>query len=150
MVAEKLDPTVGQLCFCCIFQTVRNLQKGTTEMSSEGPKMVEKRYGYARNGRKTQKSDDPSWPPPLPSPARSGGVRRRLAEKFYRRVCLVVPLLLGWHVYSDGGRNRLPRLKPDRPKNGSKRPSSGFSGFFGIFSQVFGLDPHLAPKTRLI
>ena len=27
MVAEKLDPTIGQLCFCRIFQTVRNLQK---------------------------------------------------------------------------------------------------------------------------
>ena len=53
-------------------------------------------------------------------------------------------------MYSSGGRNRLPRLKPDRPKNGSKRPSSGFSGFFGIFTRVLGLDPHLAPKTRLI
>ena len=38
MVAGKLNPTVGQLCFCRIFQTVRNLQKGTTEMSSKGPK----------------------------------------------------------------------------------------------------------------
>ena len=27
VVAEKLDPTVDQLCFCCIFQTVRSLQK---------------------------------------------------------------------------------------------------------------------------
>ena len=52
MVAEKLDPTVGQLCFCRIFQTVRNLQKGTKEMSSEGPKMVEMRYGLAGNGLK--------------------------------------------------------------------------------------------------
>ena len=32
--------TVGQLCFRRIFQTMRNLRKGTTEMSSEGPKMV--------------------------------------------------------------------------------------------------------------
>ena len=63
---------------------------------------------------------------------------------------VVVLLLHLRRVYSSGGRNRLPRLKPDRPKNGSKRPSSGFSGFFGIFSLVLGLDPHLAPKTRLI
>ena len=39
VVAEKLDPTVGQICFHRIFQTVRNLRKGTTRMSSEGPKM---------------------------------------------------------------------------------------------------------------
>ena len=38
VVAEKLDPTVGQLCFHRIFQTVWNLRKGTTEMSSESPK----------------------------------------------------------------------------------------------------------------
>ena len=37
-------------------------------------------------------------------------------------------------VYNRGGRNRLPRLKPDRPKNGSKRPSSGFSGFWDFLS----------------
>ena len=55
MVAEKLDPTVGQLCFCRIFQTVRNLQKGTTGMSSEGPKMVGRRYGSAWSDRKMQK-----------------------------------------------------------------------------------------------
>ena len=45
MVAEKLDPIVGQLCFCRIFQKVRNLQKETTEMSSEGPKMVKRGMG---------------------------------------------------------------------------------------------------------
>ena len=39
MVAEKLDPTVGQICFRHIFQTVRNLRKMITGMSSEGPKM---------------------------------------------------------------------------------------------------------------
>ena len=59
VVAEKLDPIVDQLCFRCIFQTVRNLRKGTTEMSSEGPKMVRGRYGSAWNGRKTPKSDHP-------------------------------------------------------------------------------------------
>ena len=47
MVAGKLDPTVFQLYFCRIFQTVRNLQKGTMGMSSEGPKMVGGRYGLA-------------------------------------------------------------------------------------------------------
>ena len=38
MLAGKLDPTVDQLCFCRIFQRVRNLQKWTMEMSSEGLK----------------------------------------------------------------------------------------------------------------
>ena len=61
MVAEKLDPTVDQLCFCRIFQTVRNLQKGTKGMSSEGPKMVGERYGSAWSGRKMQKNGDPRW-----------------------------------------------------------------------------------------
>ena len=27
MVAEKLDPTVGRICFCRIFQTVMNMEK---------------------------------------------------------------------------------------------------------------------------
>ena len=79
MVAEKLDPTVDQLCVCRIFQTMRNLQKGTTEMSSEGPKLVERRYGLAGNGLKWPKnqdrSSDPRWsPPPLrrPDPGASG------------------------------------------------------------------------------
>ena len=150
MVAGKLDPTVGRICFCRIFQTVMNLEKRTREMSSEGPKMVKRSYGLAWNGRKTQKSGDPSLRLPPPSSARFGRVRRWLAGKFYRRGHLVVLLLHVRRVYSSGGRNRLPRLKPDRPKNGSKRPSSRFSGFFGIFSRVLGLDPHLAPKTRLI
>ena len=30
-------------------------------------------------------------------------------------------------------KNRLPRLKLDRPKNWSKRPSSGFLGFLSSF-----------------
>ena len=76
MVAGKLDPTVGQISFRRIFQTVRNLRKGTTGMSSEGPKMVGGRYGSAWNDRKTSKSDDPPWGPPPSSPARSGRVRR--------------------------------------------------------------------------
>ena len=61
VVAGKLDPTVGQLCFRRIFQTVMNLRNGTTEMSSKGPKMVRGRYGSAWNGRKTPKSGDPRW-----------------------------------------------------------------------------------------
>ena len=47
VVAGKLDPTVGQLCFCRNFQAVRNLQKGTTELSSEGPKMVRGAMGQS-------------------------------------------------------------------------------------------------------
>ena len=156
VVAVKLDPTVGQLCFCRIFQTVRNLQKRTTRMSSEGPKMVGGRYGSAWSGRKIQKNGDPRWRPPPPSPARSGRVRRRLARKFYQRGRLVVLLLPGQRVYSGGGRNRLPRLKHDWPKNGSKRPNSGFR-VFGVFSQVLGLKMsvlglgfYLARKTMFI
>ena len=61
MVAGKLDPTVGQICFRRIFQTVRNLQKDTTGMSSEGPKMVGERYGLAWNGWKIGISGDPPW-----------------------------------------------------------------------------------------
>ena len=61
MVAGKLNPTVGQICFRRIFQTVRNLRKGTTGMSSEGLKMVGERYGLAWNGRKIGKSGDPPW-----------------------------------------------------------------------------------------
>ena len=64
MVAGKLDPTAGQICFRRIFQTVRNLRKGTTGMSSEGPKMVGGRYGSAWNDRKIGKSGDPPWRPP--------------------------------------------------------------------------------------
>ena len=55
MVAGKLDPTVGIICFCRIFQTMMNLEKRTIEMSSEGLKMVERRYGLAENGQKIKK-----------------------------------------------------------------------------------------------
>ena len=93
MVAEKLDPTIGQICFHRIFQTMRNLRKGTTGMSSEGPKIGGGRYGSAWNGRKIAKSDDPPWRPSLCSPARSGLVRRWFAVKFHDRRRLVVALL---------------------------------------------------------
>ena len=108
MVAEKLDPTVGQICFCRIFQTVMNLEKRTTGMSSEGPKMVGERYGSDWSGRKMAKSGDPRWRLPPCSPARSGRVRRRLALKFHGDGRLVVELLPGQRVYSGGGQNWLP------------------------------------------
>ena len=80
MVAGKLDPIVGRTCFRRIFQTVRDLQKGTTEMSSGGPKMVEMSYGVAGSGRKWPENHEVSggsrWPqPPLhrPDPGASGG-----------------------------------------------------------------------------
>ena len=96
VVAGKLDLIVGRICFCRIFQTVMNLEKRTTEMSSEGPKMVEERYGSVWNGRKMTKSGDPRWRLPLCSPARSGQVRRRMAVKFHGDGHLVVALLPGW------------------------------------------------------
>ena len=104
VVAGKLDPTVGQLCFRRIFQTVRNLRKGTTEMSSKGPKMMGGSYGSAWNGRKTPKSGDPMWQPPPPLPVRSGRVRQWLAGKFYRQDRLTVLLLPGQRMCKGGGR----------------------------------------------
>ena len=98
VVAGKLDPIVGQICFRRIFQTVRNLPKGTTGMSSEGPKMVGRRYGSVWNGRKTLKSGDPPWRPPLRSLARSRCVRRGFAVKFGRHGRLVVAVLPGRRV----------------------------------------------------
>ena len=56
------------------------MQKGTTEMSSGGLKMLERSYGVAGNGLKWPKNQeitgDPWWPsPPLrrPDPGSSGG-----------------------------------------------------------------------------
>ena len=98
VVVGKIDPTVGQICFRHIFQTVRNLRKGITEMSSEGPKMGGGRYGWAWNGRKTEKSDDPPWRQPPGSPAQSGRVRLWFAVKFHDRRRMVVALLPGWRV----------------------------------------------------
>ena len=89
MVAGKLDPTVGQTCFRRIFQTVRNLKKRTTGMSSDDLKMGRGRYGSAWNGRKMKKTGDPPWRPPT----RSGRVRRRLAVKFCWKGRLSVLLL---------------------------------------------------------
>ena len=153
---EKRDPTFGQTSFRRIFQTVRNLRKRTTGMSSEGSKMGGGRYGWAWNGRKKAKSDDPRWPPPPRSLARSGRVRWRFTVKFHGQGFLVVPLLPGWRLLQEGGRKRLPRLKPDWPENGSKRPSSGpwvlrkFSRVLKLKMSVLGLGFYLARKTRFI
>ena len=108
VVAGKLDPTVGQTCFGCIFQTMRNMRKRTMGMSSEGPKMGGGRYRLTWNGRKTSKSNDPPWRPPPRSPARSECIRRRLEVKFCWRDRLTGLLLLGRRVYQGGGRKRLP------------------------------------------
>ena len=67
-------------------------------MSSKGPKMGGGRYGLAWNGWKTEKLDDPRWPLPPRSPARSGHVRRRLAVKFHGDGLLVVVILPGRRV----------------------------------------------------
>ena len=129
VVAGKLDPNVVQICFHRIFRTVMNLEKRATEISSEGPKKAGEGYRSDWSGRKMTKSGDPRWRMSSCSSARSGCVRRWLAVKFHGNGHLVVVLLPGRCVYSGDGRNRLPRLKPDRLENGSKRPSSGFLGF---------------------
>ena len=98
VVARKLDPTVGQICFRLIFQTVRNLRKWTTGMSLEDPKIVGERYGSAWNGRKIGKSSDPPWRLPPRSPARSEHVRRRLVVKFHCDGRPAVGLLPGRRV----------------------------------------------------
>ena len=74
MVAGKPDLTFDQFRFRCNFQTVRNLQKGTTEMSSGGPKMVERSYGVAENGRKNQEQSGDH-----------GGRRRRFVGPIWAR-----------------------------------------------------------------
>ena len=120
-------------------------------MSSEGPKMGGGRYGSAWNGQKMKKTSDPLWRPPLGSSARSGRVWRRLAVKFCRQGHLALLLLPGRRVCKGGGRNRLPRPKPDWPENGSKRPSSGnFSRVLELKMSVLGLGFYLAGKTRFI
>ena len=150
VMVGKLDQTIDRICFCRIFQTVMNLEKRTTGMSSEGPKMEGERYGSAWNGRKMAKSGDPRWRLPPCSPARFGRVRQWLALKFHGDGRLVVVLLPGWRVYSGGGRNRLPWLKPKWPENGSKRPKSRSTGFGGICFRFLGLGTPLARKTRII
>ena len=156
MVAEKLDPTVGQLCFCHNFQTVRNLQKGTTGMSSEGPKMVEMSYGVAGNGQKIKKLQVTHDGRRHRFAGRSRRIWRRLAMKFHGRLQLDVPLPPVRRVYSDFGRNRLLWLKLERPANGSKWPNlmlTGLGSFyrvFGVQSECLGLGFPLARKAMYI
>ena len=127
MVAGKPDLTFDRFRFRCNFQTVRNLQKGTTEMSSGGPKMVEMSYGVARkwleNGRKSQKSGDKTVQPPSGSPARSRRVRRRLAVKFYGRHRPVVAHFMVRRVYSNNGRWCLVWFNLPRRANGQNDPT---------------------------
>ena len=102
------------------------------------------------------KSDDPRWQPPPRSSAQSGSVRRWFAVKFHDQGRLVVALLPGWHVHQEGGQKCLPRLKPDWPEKGSKRPSSGprvlgnFSRVLKLKMSVLGLGFYLERKTRFI
>ena len=112
--------------------------------------MVGERYGSAWNGRKMAKSGDQRRRLPPCSPARSGCVRRWLVVKFHGDGRLVVALLPVRRMYSGSGRNRLPRLKPEWPENGSKRPNSRSTGFGGIFLGFLGLGTPLARKNRLI
>ena len=133
VVAEKLDPIVCQICFRRIFQTVRNLRKRTTGMSSEGPKMGKEGMGRPGMAEKWQN-------PAIHHGGRrrvrrplSGRVRWRFVMKFHDHSRLVVALLLGWHVYQGGSRKRLPRSKPVWLENESKLPSSGSTGFGEFF-----------------
>ena len=76
--------------------------------------------------------------------------------KFHGQGRLVVVLLPGCRVHQEGGRKRIPRLKPDWPENGSKQPSSGprvlgnFSKVLKMKMSVLGLGFYLAGKTRFI
>ena len=77
--------------------------------------------------------------------------------KFYDRDHLTLLLLLGRRVCKVGGWSRLPRLKIERPKKGSKRPNSVFTILGSFFSRVLelkmsvlGLGFHLARKSRFI
>ena len=48
MVAGKLDPTVGRILFLPYLSNGdESEKKKTAEMSSDGPKMVKRRYGSA-------------------------------------------------------------------------------------------------------
>ena len=100
---------------------------GRPEMTEKGQNLVTQGGGCRRVRR--------------PDPGASGG-----AVKFYGQDRPVVAILPVRRMYSSGGRNRLPRLKPDRPKNGSKRPSSGFSGLLD-FLLGFGVGSSLGTKN---
>ena len=65
-MAEKFDPIVDRICFCHIFQTVMNLEKRTTEMSLDGPKMWKRGMGRLEMAGKHK------------NPATQGGGSRRV------------------------------------------------------------------------
>ena len=111
--------------------------------------MVGERYGLTWNGQKMTKSGNLRWRLPPCSQARSGRVWRRLTVKFHGDGCLVVALLLGRHVYSSGGRNRLPRLKPDRPEMGQNDLVRGFRVFGIFFLRFWGWILTWHPKIGL-
>ena len=87
------------------------------------PGMAEKQKNQMthRGGRRRVR-----WPDPGAS---DGG----FSVKFGRQGFLVVALLPGRRVKQGGGRKRLPRPKPVWLENGSKRPSSRFTGFGEFF-----------------
>ena len=159
MVAEKLDPIVDQLCFPRNFQTVRNLQKGTTEMSSEGQKLVGGRYGMAGNGLKWPENQEkpavPRWrPPPLhrPDPGASGG---GWPGNFTAGVVWMSPSSLSGACcrWPAGGASFGPNPHGSQMV---KRPNLVFTIFesfsygFGAQNGVFGLGFHFASKVMFI
>ena len=155
MVAEKLDLTFGRFCFRCNFQTVRNLQKETTEMSSGGPKMVDRSYGVARKWPEITKSGDKTVQPPSGSPARSRRVRLRLAVKFYSRHRPAVAHLMVRCVYSNNGRWCLVWFNLPRRANGQNDPTRSRFGellprVFGAQKVSWGLRFHLESQTMFI
>ena len=147
-------------CFRRNFQRVRNLQKGTTGMSSEGPKMVGGRYGLARNGLKWPKSqekpDDPRW---LPSPLRrpdsgafDGDWQGSFSDVIIRRSCF--PLAGTCCRWLAGDASFGPKLHGSQM--GQNDPTR-CSRFWRVFPRVlelkmvfWGLGFHLAPKVMFI
>ena len=132
VVAGKRDPTVGQTSFSRIFQAVRNLQNRTTGMSSEGPKWGKKVWV----GLEWPENEENRQPTVAVAAAFAGPIRAlpaAVCHDFWlaRSPHLALP---PWPARVQGWwRNRLPRLKPDWPENGSKRPSSESTGL-GEFS----------------
>ena len=157
VVAGKLDPTAGQLCFRRIFQTVRNLQKGTTEMSSEGPKMVGGRYGVGRKCPEiAEKSGDPRWQPPplrrLNSGVSGDGWPGNFTGVIVRRSCF--PLVDACCRWLAGDASFGPKLHDSQM--GPNKPTR-CSRFWRVFPRVlelkmvfWGIGFHLAPKVMFI
>ena len=138
---------------------MRNLQKGTTEMSSGGSKNGGKElWGglkWPENGHKSQKSGDKTVQPPSGSPARSRRVRGRLAVKFYCRHLPVVAHLMVRRVYSNSGRWCLVWFNLPRRANGQNDPTRSRFGellprVFGAQKVSWGLRFHLESQTMFI